>query len=106
MFHRKIYPENSTEKECIKLHRKKIKGSTSCAGGYAAADGGPEHSDKSKKRFPQGSKSKEGAQYYMTNMKWPQFGLSSSTSSGNREHWIKTDADCKYQLYSTCFFFA
>ncbi|KAJ0051503.1 hypothetical protein Pint_03027 [Pistacia integerrima] len=93
MFHRKIHPENSiAEKGFIKSHTKKINRNPRDG---SSVNGGLMHSDKNDKSFPQGSKSKEGTQYYMTNIKWPQYGLKGSASSGNREHWIKTDADCK-----------
>ncbi|XP_031286816.1 protein LAZY 1-like, partial [Pistacia vera] len=91
MFHRKIHPENSiAEKGFIKSHTKKINRNPRDG---SSVNGGLMHSDKNDKSFPQGSKSKEGTQYYMTNIKWPQYGLKGSASSGNREHWIKTDAD-------------
>ncbi|XP_044503054.1 protein LAZY 1-like isoform X2 [Mangifera indica] len=88
MFHRKIHPENSiAEKEFIKSHTKKINGNPRDG---SCVNGGLMHSEKSNKKFPQGSTSKQG---YMANIIWPQYGLKGIASSGYREHWIKTDAD-------------
>ncbi|XP_044466543.1 protein LAZY 1-like [Mangifera indica] len=102
MFRRKVHPENSiVEKVFTKSHAEKINRNPQDG---TFANGAVMHSDKNDKSFPLVPKSKEGTQYYMNNRKCPQYGLKGTTSSGNREHWIKTDADCKYQLYA--FFFS
>lgn len=63
-------------------------------GGYA--DGEQMNKDKDK-WFPLGSRSKAGIQNYKSVSKLPLYGITGfSPASANREHWIKTDADCKY----------
>ncbi|XP_052290850.1 protein LAZY 1-like [Citrus sinensis] len=66
MFHRKIHPEKSIAEKELKSRTNKIKSSP-----Y------------------------EGIEYHKIEKMLSQYGLRGSTSSGNREHWIKTDADCK-----------
>ncbi|KAK1566664.1 hypothetical protein Q3G72_002585 [Acer saccharum] len=93
MFHRKIHPEKTVaEKEFAKSHKSKT--NTPYDDGYVGR--GLMLLDKDNRGFPQGSKSKEWAQYCKNNKKLLQDGISCNTSSGNKEHWIKTDADCKY----------
>ncbi|KAK3443372.1 hypothetical protein EUGRSUZ_B03522 [Eucalyptus grandis] len=72
MFHRKVHPESSASTK--KTQKKQQK--------------------ESKKKTNQESKKKNRDQELHN--KPPQFKLAGSESNGNRECWIKTDADCKY----------
>lgn len=93
MFHRKIHPENSiAEREFNKSRRCKTIGNSS--DGYRNGD--LTHTTNNNRRFPWGSKSKEGILCYENNSELPKNGLNVSNSIRNGEHWIKTDADCKY----------
>ncbi|KAJ4729489.1 Protein LAZY 1 [Melia azedarach] len=86
MFHRKIHPENSIAEKELKTRNNKFS-SNPYGGGHV--EGGL---DKDNRSCLPGSKSKDQIQY-KTSIKLPQYGLRGSASSGNREHWIKTDAD-------------
>lgn len=97
MFHRKIHPENSIAEKELKTRNNKFS-SNPYGGGHV--EGGL---DKDNRSCLPGSKSKDQIQY-KTSIKLPQYGLRGSASSGNREHWIKTDADCKYKTISNIFF--
>lgn len=92
MLHRKIHPENNVaDKEFVKSYKeKKI---ISYDGGYGG--GSIEQLEKNDKSF-QGSKPKEWTEYCKNNRNLQQNEYSCSISGGNKEHWIKTDADCKY----------
>ncbi|CAL0322976.1 unnamed protein product [Lupinus luteus] len=90
MFHRKVYPDNSENAEdFIKSNKDKI--NTVPSEFFNEYDNGdptdPEkctgfHSDKNSRKWSQ-------------HCKPLQHGVSCSNSTGNNEHWIKTDADCK-----------
>ncbi|XP_050233849.1 protein LAZY 1 [Mercurialis annua] len=70
MFHRKVHPENpKAEKEFIQSQ------------------------DEEHIKFSPGLKSMEEMPCYKNTLNLSQYVLSGSDSSGNREHWIKTDAD-------------
>lgn len=93
MFHRKVHPENSiANKEFTESHKQKIK-KTLQDDGYNAD---LMYHDEGNRKFLPVSKSLQGTQCYQNNFKLPQHGLMDSNLSGNREYWIKTDADCKY----------
>ncbi|XVE67668.1 hypothetical protein DITRI_Ditri09bG0006500 [Diplodiscus trichospermus] len=94
LFHRKVHPESSiAERESKSLHRNKMKKAPCNDDDYT--DGDRIRQDKDKRWFPQGSRSKAGK--YETTSKLPQYGLTACAAAGaNGEHWIKTDADCKY----------
>ncbi|KAH9743422.1 protein LAZY 1 [Citrus sinensis] len=89
MFHRKIHPEKSIAEKELKSRTNKIKSSP-----YEGVhtDGGLDNDNKSS---PPGCESKDQIEYHKIEKMLSQYGLRGSTSSGNREHWIKTDADCK-----------
>ena len=95
LFHRKIHPESSiAEREFKNLHRNKINAPYN-DGDYT--DGEQMHQDKDKKLFPQGSRPKAGTQNYKFISKLHRYGVTDYTAaSANGEHWIKTDANCKY----------
>lgn len=101
MFHRKIHPEKSIAEKEFKSRTNKIKSSP-----YEGVhtDGGLDNDNKSS---PPGCESKDQIEYHKIEKMLSQYGLRGSTSSGNREHWIKTDADCKYLFlkFFSCFFF-
>ncbi|KAF7801735.1 protein LAZY 1-like [Senna tora] len=94
MFHRKVYPENSVSaKEIIASQ----KGTTTnvphdFCNGYDTGD--PTFPDKGRKYCSE-FKSRKWSQNCKKNSNPPQHELSYSSSSGNREHWIKTDEECK-----------
>ncbi|KAH8483899.1 hypothetical protein H0E87_028348 [Populus deltoides] len=93
MLHRKVHPENPlAEKEFMKSHIDKTM-NTLNEGGYNAD---LMHQVKDKRKFLPGSKSIDGVQSHMNNLKVPYYGHSCSNSRANGEYWIKTDADCKY----------
>ncbi|XP_020533546.1 protein LAZY 1 [Jatropha curcas] len=87
MLHRKVHPENPTaEKEFTTSRKEKIKMDL-----HHKAD--LVHQDEDNRKFLPGFKSVEGIKWYKNNLKLSQYALGGCNSSGNREHWIKTDAD-------------
>lgn len=96
MFHRKVHPENSMNaKDFIKSHKGKINNvPDDCCHEYD--DGDPRNPEKS--RFHSDTKSRKWSQHCKTNWKPIQDGVSCSSSTGKNEHWIKTDAECKYYI--------
>lgn len=98
MFHKKVYPESPVDgKDCIQSHKGKIKNVPhECLQEYD--DGKFTNPDKGK-RFYSDTKSRKWSQHCMTNWNPPQHGLICSSSTGNNEHWIKTDAKCKYYIH-------
>lgn len=82
MFHGKIHPERNTA--AAKEFKYEIKN--------ALYDDGCDNRDEDSIKFPHGYISRDANQC----LNLPQDMLSNSGSSGSREHWIKTDADCKY----------
>ncbi|XP_034708345.1 protein LAZY 1 isoform X1 [Vitis riparia] len=82
MFHGKIHPERNTA--AAKEFKYEIKN--------ALYDDGCDNRDEESIKFPHGYISRDANQC----LNLPQDMLSNSGSSGSREHWIKTDADCKY----------
>ncbi|KAL5860717.1 hypothetical protein ACOSQ4_002013 [Xanthoceras sorbifolium] len=91
MFHRKIHPQKTAAGKEFAKSQKSTTTITPCDGGNIS--GGLMHLDKDRRNFPQESKSNGWTQYCKNNKMLLQDGLSCSTSSGNKEHWIKTDAD-------------
>ncbi|XP_016747944.1 protein LAZY 1 isoform X1 [Gossypium hirsutum] len=89
LFHRKIHPENS-----IAERESKMNNAPYSDNDYTGGDN---------MRFPQGSRSKAGlGNNKKTISKLPQYGLTGCTAATeNGEHWIKTDADCKYNAHTT-----
>lgn len=98
LFHRKVHPESSiAERESKNLNRNKVSKAPYNDDDYT--DGDQIHQDKNNRWFRQGSRSKAagGTHDYETISKLPQSGLTGCTAaSAYGEHWIKTDADCKY----------
>ncbi|XP_059656628.1 protein LAZY 1-like isoform X2 [Cornus florida] len=83
MFHRKVHPANSTAtQKSGKPHKEEIKNSISYETGYN--NGYRISSDEDHIIYPRFFKSQSNP---------PQEKLSGSDSNGNRENWIKTDAD-------------
>ncbi|RVX06817.1 Protein LAZY 1 [Vitis vinifera] len=80
MFHGKIHPERNTA--AAKEFKYEIKN--------ALYDDGCDNRDEDSIKFPHGYISRDANQC----LNLPQDMLSNSGSSGSREHWIKTDADC------------
>ncbi|KAK9272430.1 hypothetical protein L1049_002803 [Liquidambar formosana] len=95
IFHRKIHPESSTAAKEFKKSNKYEINNNPYNGGYHNGDSSLPNEDN--RRFSQESMSKEGVKCHNTYSNLPQNGLSSSGSSENREHWITTDAECKYR---------
>lgn len=94
MFHRKVHPENSTAaqksgKAQKNENKKKIGYDSSCNSGEQVLQ------DEGIMSRPQRALLKQNIRRYKSQSNPPQFMLSSIDSNGNREHWIKTDADCK-----------
>ncbi|XP_044494406.1 protein LAZY 1-like isoform X2 [Mangifera indica] len=91
MFHRKVHPESSiaTKKNVKPLKKENRKNM-----GYEGVDsGGQMAPDEDIMIFPQKTLSKEKIRLYKSQSNPPQFTLAGCDSNGNREYWIKTDAD-------------
>ncbi|KAJ0095038.1 hypothetical protein Patl1_16975 [Pistacia atlantica] len=94
MFHRKVHPESSTTaKKNDKPPKKENRKSMGYEGGVD--NGGQMVPDEDIMIFPQRNLSKEKIRRYKSQSNPPQFTLGGCDSNGNREYWIKTDADCK-----------
>ena len=94
MFHRTIHPESSiAAREFVKSEKYKKKK-------IFSADSGCDENmmlmGGDNRRFPEGPMVKEGAENCKKYMNSPQYRLSGSTYGKRGEHWIKTDAECKY----------
>ncbi|KAK9277581.1 hypothetical protein L1049_007126 [Liquidambar formosana] len=94
MFHRKVHPESSTATQKHKNQKNEIKNNISYDGEYNNEE--RMLPDEDIMIFPHKGISKGNIRRYKSQSNPPQFTLSSSDSNGNREYWIKTDADCKY----------
>ncbi|GMY26576.1 protein LAZY 1-like isoform X1 [Fagus crenata] len=94
MFHRKVHPENSTAtQKSNKPQKTENKKKIIYNGDYNNGD--QVLPDEEIMSYPKRAPSKESIRRYKSQSNPPQFTLCSSDSNGNREHWIKTDADCK-----------
>ncbi|XP_027364849.1 protein LAZY 1-like [Abrus precatorius] len=97
MFHRKVHPENTTvAQKSDKYQKNENKKKAINDGGHNKND--VVHSEEDiminhKTAFP-----KENMRQYKSQTNPLQFTLGSEDSSENKEHWIKTDADCKHKL--------
>ncbi|KAF8399996.1 hypothetical protein HHK36_015869 [Tetracentron sinense] len=92
MFHRKVHPESSTvTKKSNKADKYEPKNNMTYNGGYNIGD--RTHPDEDITIYPRRAIMKEGIRRYKSHSNPPQFALSGSDSNGNREYWIKTDAD-------------
>lgn len=96
VFHRKIHPESSiAEREFVNSHKYKVKKAPS--GSYNNGD--QMHLGEDNDAFTLEPMSKmRRSHHYKTNLNPPQDGLHDSNLSA-KEHWIMTDADCKYQFF-------
>lgn len=92
IFHRKVHPESSTaSKKGPKSERHEAKSNTRYdGGGESTIPPLPEHDTV---LLPERFIRKEGTRRLMCRSNPPPFTLSGSDSNGNREYWIKTDAD-------------
>lgn len=92
MFHRKVHPESSTATEKPnRPHKNEIKNGIFYDGG--CNNGDRMLPDEDIMIFPQRTLSKESIRRYKSQSNPPQFTLCGNDSNGNREYWIKTDAD-------------
>ncbi|KAH1077071.1 hypothetical protein GYH30_052540 [Glycine max] len=92
MFHKKVYPESPVDgKDCIQSHKGKIKNVPHEY--FQEYENGKFTNPDKGKRFHSDTKSRKWSQHCMTNWNPPQHGLICSSSTGNNEHWIKTDAE-------------
>lgn len=95
MLHKKVHPERSVNaRESAVLKKGMVANSPNdgCANENSAQLNGENI------RFSTKSASKEETQCYKSNMNLPQYKHSNSNFSDKGEHWIKTDADCKYNF--------
>ncbi|XP_077226938.1 regulator of nonsense transcript protein [Tasmannia lanceolata] len=96
IFHRKVHPESSTTmKKPNKSEKYEIKNNISYGGGDG---GGEEHGNQSLHNhhtliFPRRAIEKDHIRHYKCNSNASALTLDGSDSNGNREYWIKTDAD-------------
>ena len=95
VFHKKIHPESSiAAREFVNSHKYKVKKAPS--GGYNNGDQMNLGEDNDGLTLE--PMSKMGIQCCKTNLNAPRDGLHDSNLSA-KEHWIMTDADCKYQFF-------
>ncbi|XP_028114717.1 uncharacterized protein LOC114312652 isoform X1 [Camellia sinensis] len=95
MFHKKVYPENSTSAwKSDKPHKNEPKNNITCEEGYY--DGDYMHPGEDIIIFPHTALSKESIRCFKRHSNPSQLTISGSNSNGNSENWINTDADCKY----------
>lgn len=99
MFHRKVHPESSTATKKQDKPMKKENKKIICYEGGQDNGGQMVPADEDIMIFPQRNLSKEKIRRYKSQSNPPQFTISASDSNGNREFWIKTDADCKYYTF-------
>lgn len=97
MFHRKVHPENSVSTgKSNKLQKDYPKNIMNEEGDGDANRVLPAGEDIV--IYPQSVVSKKGTGPCKSHFYPPQATLIASDSDGNKEHWIKTDADCMYLL--------
>lgn len=94
MFHKKIHPETTiAAREFANSHTYKANNAPNgCYNNKEHMYPGADNNG-----FTLGSSSKMGIPCHKSNLKPPQDRLHGSNLSA-KEHWIKTDADCKYQF--------
>ncbi|KAM0984424.1 hypothetical protein EV1_011921 [Malus domestica] len=96
MFHRKVHPETSAaQQKRGKYERNQTKKKTSSEGTYSNGD----QEDDIILYPQQGFSSNPSMRRYKSQSNPPQIALSGMDSNDNREHWIKTDADCKFTMH-------
>ncbi|XP_041011916.1 protein LAZY 1-like [Juglans microcarpa x Juglans regia] len=92
MFHRKVHPENSAATlKSTKTQKTENKKKILYNGDYSSGD--QVLPDEDIISYSKRSLSKESMRRHKSQSNPLHFTLSSSDSNGNREHWIKTDAD-------------
>ncbi|KAL2484422.1 hypothetical protein Adt_29178 [Abeliophyllum distichum] len=92
MFHRKIHPESSTAtRKSHKPTQNETKSNITAMG--ASHIGGPTPTAEDIIICPQLTISKESIGTFKNQSYPPEFTLSSGDANGNKEHWVKTDAD-------------
>ena len=96
MFHRKVHPENSTAGEKSGKHQKSENKKRRSSDGISNHRDQVFPDDQDIMLYPeQVSSSNQIMRRYKSQSNPPQFALGALDSNGNKEHWIKTDADCK-----------
>lgn len=91
MFHRKVHPENSTgAQKCDKYQKKKTMNEGEGEGEEDILMMQPKRAVLSTENYMRQYKIQPN----------PLLGSCEEDSSENKEHWIKTDADCKYTIIS------
>lgn len=94
MFHRKVHPETAIDKSGkTQKHENKKKMMND---GSHNIKGDLFYAEEDNMGQPRRSLPKDIMKNYKRQMNPLQFALGSGDSFGNREHWIKTDAECKY----------
>ncbi|CAL5433561.1 unnamed protein product [Camellia sinensis] len=94
MFHKKVYPENSTSAwKSDKPHKNEPKNNITYEEGYY--DGDYTHPGEDIIIFPHTALSKESIRCFKRHSNPSQLTISGSNSNGNSKNWINTDADCK-----------
>ncbi|KAG2702774.1 hypothetical protein I3760_06G106100 [Carya illinoinensis] len=97
MFQRKVHPENSTAiQKRTKIQKTETKKKVMRKyGDRDSTTGDQVHAKEEIMLYPKTSLSKNSIRRYKSQSNLPQFTIlnSCSDSNGNREHWIKTDAD-------------
>ncbi|KAI4336556.1 hypothetical protein L6164_015069 [Bauhinia variegata] len=92
MFHRKVHPENSAATQnSVKHQKNENKKKIVNDGGHIKGD--LTHPEEDIISHPKKALSKESLRHYKSQSNPLQITLDSGDSFGNREHWIKTDAD-------------
>ncbi|KAJ4960730.1 hypothetical protein NE237_020640 [Protea cynaroides] len=92
MFHRKVHPETSMVKKKLSKSQK-YENKNKISSEQAYNNGDRPFTDEDVMIFSRRAISKEDIQCYKNHLNPPQIALDGSDSNGNRECWIKTDAD-------------
>ncbi|XP_004310225.1 PREDICTED: uncharacterized protein LOC101307273 isoform X2 [Fragaria vesca subsp. vesca] len=94
MFHRKVHPENSTAGEKSGKYQKSENKKRRSSDGISNHRDQVFPDDQDIMLYPeQVSSSNQIMRRYKSQSNPPQFALGALDSNGNKEHWIKTDAD-------------
>lgn len=97
MFHKKVHPENSSAAKKSDKQRKKGSKNKAVASDTCSNRGSQLHGDGDIVMYPHGDHlPKEQEQYFRSQQKPSWLNAAECELNGNRECWIKTDADCKY----------
>ena len=101
MFQRKVHPENSSVSPKSDKHQKnENKKKIIKDGDHNKSEVLHPEEDIMLHLHPKRTLAKESMRHshYKSQSNPPQFTFGSEDSSENREHWIRTDADCKYTI--------